>query len=63
MEHILVSFIPYIPSTSFGGTPPLHYHLYLKLNWKDMVAALSVVKVLAEVAEAVAVVHVVDMVV
>ena len=55
-EHISVFLITHITSAYFGVIPPPPNHpLYLQPNWKDMVAALSVVEITEEVAEAVVV--------
>ena len=60
-EHILVSFLPHIASTYFGGIIPLHHPLNLKPNWKEISSKISVVESPAEVVDAVLVSHVVEM--
>ena len=60
-EHILVFLLPHITFTCFCRIPPLNITIYLKPNWKDMTAALSVVEVLEEVVDTVEVERVVEM--
>ena len=54
---MLVLFLTHIPSTYFGGLPPLHHTRYLQLNQKWVSATLSAVYVTEEVVEKVVVAY------